>query len=141
MRLLHRAIFALALVITVLPAAAVARDTVPPVTISGVAEDDTYGYKESNPIKVGGAFDGGPARERAYLELLRGPNGESIRYERDGSCCGFETPNGIMGGGMLDIYSVWIGDKAEPVKLYINMYDYEQPKAPKGFTHAGAVRT
>jgi hypothetical protein len=37
---------------------------------------------------------------------------------------------------LLDIYSVWIGGNAEPVKLYLNMYDYEQPKAPKGFTYA-----
>ena len=103
----------------------------PPVTIDGVSDDETYGYHESNPIKCGG----GPSGEREYLSLLRGPNDEPVRFSRDGSCCGFETPNGILGGGMLDIYSVWIGDQPEPVKLYLNMYDYEQPKAPKGFTY------
>lgn len=112
-------------------------DGLPPITINGVSDDATYGYKEANAIKVGG----GPARERAYLNLLRGPNGEPVRYSRDGSCCPFETPRGLLGGGMLDIYSVWIGESKDPVKLYINMYDYEQPKAPKGFTYAGAIRT
>mgnify|MGYP001462184287 CR=1 FL=1 len=108
----------------------------PPIAVDAVSEDETYGYQQSNPIKVGG----GPSREREYLNLLRGPNGEAVRFSRDGSCCGFATPNSPFGGGMLDIYSVWIGDRAEPVKLYLNMYDYEQPKAPKGFTFATRLR-
>lgn len=108
----------------------------PPITISEVAADETYGYTEGNPIKVGG----GPARERAYLSLLRGPNGEAVRYEREGSCCPFETPNGILGEGhgLLDRYSVQIGSVAKPVTLYLNMYDYEQPKAPR--VSASSVR-
>jgi len=108
----------------------------PPISISEISTDETYGRAESNAIKVGG----GPSREREYLMLLRGPNGESVRFERDGSCCGFETPNGIMGGGLLDIYSVWVGSAPDPVKLYINMYDYEQPKAPKGFTFVSRLQ-
>jgi hypothetical protein len=108
----------------------------PPITISEISSDQEYGRIESKAIRVGG----GPSREREYLMLLRGPNGESVRFERDGSCCGFETPNGIMGGGLLDIYSVWTGDASEPDKLYINMYDYEQPKAPKGFTFVSRLK-
>jgi hypothetical protein len=110
--------------------------SLPPITINEISTDETYGRVEANAIKVGG----GPSREREYLMLLRGPNGEPVRFERDGSCCGFETPNGIMGGGLLDIYSVWIGSATDPVKLYINMYDYEQPKAPKGFTFASRLK-
>ena len=109
-----------------------ARDPLPPVSISEVSDDPGYGYTEQNPIKVGGGSEG-PSRERAYFQLLRGPNGESVSFERRGSCCGFETPNGLLGGGMLDIYQVTIAGSDKPVKLYINMYDYEQPKAPKGF--------
>jgi hypothetical protein len=121
---------------TALAPSAVAKDELPPFTLTEVSTDETYGYSQKNPIKVGGLS---PARERRFLDQLLGPSGEPIRYDRDGSCCGFETPNGIMGGGLLDIYSVWIGTKAEPVKLYINMYDFEQPKAPKGFTIGGAM--
>lgn len=111
-------------------------DPLPPITISEVSTDETYGRVEANPIKVGG----GPSRERDYLNLLRGPNGEPVRYNRNGSCCGFETKNSPFGGGLLDIYSVWIGDATEPQKLYLNMYDYEQPKAPKGFTFAAPLK-
>jgi hypothetical protein len=111
-------------------------EPLPPISISEVSTDQDYGRVESKAIKVGG----GPSREREYLMLLRGPNGEPVRFERDGSCCGFETPNGIMGGGLLDIYSVWIGSASEPEKLYINMYDYEQPKAPKGFTFVSRLQ-
>ena len=112
--------------------AATARDPVTPVTITEVSDDPEYGYTEKKPIKVGGVTEG-PSRERAYLQLLRGPNGESVTFQRNGSCCGFETPNGLLGGGMLDIYEVTITGSDKPVTLYINMYDYEQPKAPRGF--------
>lgn len=113
-----------------------AEAALPPITISEVSTDAEYGRVETKAIKVGG----GPSREREYLMLLRGPNGESVRFERNGSCCAFETPNGLMGGGLLDIYSVWIGGASEPEKLYINMYDYEQPFAPKGFTFVSRLK-
>jgi hypothetical protein len=129
-------IFAFAIALALAAPTATAKDPLPPIKLTEVSTDATYGYTEKNPIKVGGVS---PARERQFLDLLLGPNGEAIRYERDGSCCGFETPNGIMGGGLLDIYSVWIGSGAEPVQLYINMYDFEQPKAPKGFTIGAAM--
>jgi hypothetical protein len=109
-----------------------ARDPLPPVSISEVSEDPGYGYTEQNPIKVGGGSEG-PSRERAYFQLLRGPNGESVSFTRGGSCCGFKTTQGYMGVGLLDIYEVTIAGSDKPVTLYINMYDYEQPKAPKGF--------
>lgn len=129
-------VIALAAALAVAAPQAAAKEALPAIHLTEISTDATYGHTAENPIKVGGVA---PARERDFLNLLRGPNGESIRYDRDGSCCGFETPNGILGGGMLDIYSVWIGTNKEPVKLYINMYDFEQPKAPKGFTIGMAV--
>jgi len=50
-----------------------------------VSTDPTYGFEQPNPVKVGGDAFGGPARERAYLDVLLGPNGEPIAYERSGS--------------------------------------------------------
>jgi len=98
-----------------------------------VSTDNTYGYTEGNPIKVGGT-ESGPANERKYLNTLAGPNGEEISYVRVGSCCPFNTPNGLMGGGLLDRYEIkWSGQTA-PVYLYLNMYDKEELKAPVGFT-------
>lgn len=136
---MRRLLLALTVVLlssAVVPASYADDAPLPPITISEISTDETYGRVQSNAIKVGG----GPSREREYLMLLRGPNGEPVRFNRDGSCCGFETPNGIMGGGLLDIYSVWIGGASEPQKLYINMYDYEQPKAPKGFTFVSRLK-
>lgn len=103
----------------------------------GISDDESYGYSENNPIKVGGAKKSeGPKNEQRYLNALAGPNGEEITYNRKGSCCAFETENGFMGGGLLDRYEVkWKGAK-KPVIIYINMYDMDDKelKAPKGLT-------
>jgi hypothetical protein len=101
-------------------------------TITEVSTDETYGYTEKNPVKVGGG-QSGPANERKYLNSLTGPNGEELKYERKGSCCPFETPNGFMGGGMLDRYEVTYAGLSKPIIIYINMYDKDVLKAPKGF--------
>ena len=100
--------------------------------------DGTYGYTEGNPIKVGGAsHERGPSNERAYLAALRGPSGEVVSFERRGSCCMFKTKNGIMGeGGLLDIYDVTYDGQDKPATLYLDMYDYEAPQVPLGFTRA-----
>jgi hypothetical protein len=88
-----------------------------------VSADDSYGYSEDNPIKVGGDWLDGPSRERAYLNSLSGPNGEIISYEREGSLPHGET--------ILDLYTVTYADTS--VTLYIDMYVYEDLMAPLGF--------
>lgn len=94
-----------------------------------IATDDTYGYTKENAIRVGDGGDllGGPARERAYLDNLRGPNGEPISYERTGSL-NFED-------AILDEYI--ISGLPTPITLYIDIYKFEELKAPVGFTCAG----
>lgn len=95
-----------------------------------ISTDDTYGYTRENAIRVGdgGEFFGGPARERTYLDNLRGPSGEAISYERTGSL-NFEDT-------ILDEYR--ITGLATPVVLYIDVYKFEELKAPVGFTCAGS---
>lgn len=92
-----------------------------------ISEDKTYGYSEENPIRVGGDFLEGPARERAYLDNLLGPNGEILSYERNGSISSGDT--------ILDVYHV-TGANIDVV-LYIDEYRYEPLQAPYGFTCAG----
>jgi hypothetical protein len=100
-----------------------------------------FGRTEVTAIRVGAA-DGdprsGPQRERAYLDRLRTPTGAPVSYEREGSCCGFETPNSPLGAGMLDMYEVWGPGVGGRVRLYLNMYDPpvagESDRAPSGFT-------
>ena len=95
-----------------------------------ISSDPTYGYAKENAIRVGdgGEFFGGPARERAYLDHLRGPNGEPISYERNGSL-NFEDT-------ILDEYV--IHGLGTPVTLYLDIYKFEELKAPVGFTCAGS---
>jgi hypothetical protein len=107
-----------------------------PATVIGTISDDrSYGYMASNPIKVGGESEKkGPKNEVLYIHALYGPNGEPIEFERLGSCCPFKTTKGIFGRGLLDVYVVRYKGQENPIKLYINPYEYENPKVPYGFS-------
>jgi hypothetical protein len=103
--------------------------------LTGISEDDTYGYSQNNAIRVGTSNSiEGPSSERKYLNALLGPNGEAVSYNRRGSCCQVKSDNGIMGYATLDIYEIKYNDQHQPIKLYLNMYDPGVLKAPKGFT-------
>jgi hypothetical protein len=104
--------------------------------LSEVSTDASYGYTEANPIKVGFKDKaGGPTQERQFLNALLGPNGETVTFTRQGSCCHFKTKNSAFNDmGLLDIYEVTYQGLTEPIKLYVNMYDGGPLKAPKGFT-------
>lgn len=98
--------------------------------------DKSYGFTQSNPIKVGGRTESmGPKNERRFLSALKGPNGETVRFYREGSCCLFETPNVEEGfKGSLDIYKIYWEDIADTLKIYINMYDKDSLMIPSGLT-------
>lgn len=88
-----------------------------------------YGYTQEEPIKVGG----GPQGEREYLQFLRGPEGQEVQFERQGSCCGFDDDTLPLGFGMLDMYEVTYDGLETPVTLFLDMYRREAPRAPAGF--------
>jgi hypothetical protein len=89
--------------------------------------DKTYGYTMENPIKVSGGFYFGPRRERAFLGTLQGPNGQIIKVDdRVGSR--------TIGDITIDMYRLSYDGLAEPITLYIDMYNYSSPAAPVGFT-------
>jgi hypothetical protein len=90
-----------------------------------VSTDATYGYTIQNPIKVGGDFLSGPARERAYLDSLRGPQGEAVTYERAGT---EQTDSSI-----LDTYVLTIAGQAGTKTIYLDEYTYEDLLIPAGF--------
>jgi hypothetical protein len=94
---------------------------------------DSYGLSPENPIHVGG----GPEGQHSFLETLRGPEGQPLAWRRLGSCCEFETPNGIMGFGLLDLYEVTYEGLERPVILYLDMYESGPVMAPVGFTLPG----
>jgi hypothetical protein len=91
-----------------------------------VSSDKTYGYSKDNPVNVGGDWLDGPARERAYLDSLSGPNGESVSYKRTGSL--------DHGSTILDEYRVMYTSASGPAILYLDEYSYAELMAPVGFT-------
>ena len=95
-----------------------------------------YALSETNPVLVGSLPGRSlPAKERAFLDRLRGPDGQRVHYIRRGSCCFFPTPNGLFGeSALLDHYEVTYDGLAYPLSLYINMYDPGEVRAPLGFT-------
>jgi hypothetical protein len=106
------------------PPPAVDRSTVPQCA---VATDPTYGVTLSSPVQVGGGAMYGPARERRYLDALRGPDGQLVRYKRTGST---EAPDGAT---ILDAYEVTHDGLAKPIVLYVDEYHYSELRAPAGF--------
>lgn len=82
-----------------------------------------YGYTREEPIKVGG----GPRAEHTYLQRLRGPQGQQLRYERRGSV---HAPPPV--GGLLDMYEVTYDGLEKPLTLYLDMYHTEELRAPDG---------
>lgn len=105
--------------------------------VKEISEDATYGFSAKNPIKVGGVSnDSGPLNEVRFLNTLAGPNGEAIEYYRAGSCCPIKSKNNPFGFGsvMLDHYRITWENSKDTVSIFINMYDYEDVKALKGFT-------
>jgi hypothetical protein len=104
----------------------------PQVAPCPVSDDPSYGLTMEKPVRVGGGAMYVAARERRYLDALRGPAGEPLTYTRSGS----GGPPGLR--GPIDIYRVtWTGLET-PVTLYLDAYHFDDaPKAPKGLTCAG----
>lgn len=91
------------------------------------AEDGAYAYSKEQPVQVGGSPMYGAARQRRYLDALRGPAGERVEYKRLGSGPG---PDGTI----LDTYVLTYPGLEAPVTIYLDWYHYNPQKAPRGFT-------
>ncbi|WP_299209501.1 hypothetical protein [uncultured Dokdonia sp.] len=107
----------------------------PFLDITEVSEDATYGYSEKNPIMIGGGFSSGASNQRRYFASLAGPDGETVRFVRLGSCCGYESENAQLGGiALLDKYQLTYEGLKEPFIFYISLYDEEMVYVPKGLS-------
>jgi hypothetical protein len=92
-----------------------------------MAADDSYGHQEQNPVRVGGGAMTVVAREQAYLNALRGPERQPIKYTRSGSSPG---PDGTI----LDRYELTYAGLEKPIVLFIDAYRWADPAVPKGMT-------
>lgn len=98
-------------------------------------ETDAYGYGRRNPVLVGGGQENGAASQRRWLDGLRGPAGQPVRYRRLGSCCEYRRGRAQ---GILDAYEVTYEGLDKPAVLYLDMYAEPRsvPVPPEGFTSA-----
>ncbi|MFA7446671.1 MAG: hypothetical protein WCY89_12055 [Flavobacteriaceae bacterium] len=103
--------------------------------LTTISTNKKYGYEPNHKtsIKVGKVEN-----EQAYLKALRGLNGEQVQFRRISSCCEFKSKSAVFGKGLLDKYEVYYEGLKEPIILYLNGYDYEEPKCPVGFTFVTA---
>jgi hypothetical protein len=99
-----------------------------------IATDPTYGLTSTNPVRVGGTVDG-LAAEEAYLAALRSPTGEPVTFRYRNSCCAFPTSNAWFGTeALLDAYDVRYPGLRKPIVVYLNKFEWQEPRAPVGFT-------
>lgn len=91
-----------------------------------IATDPYYGITQDRPIAISGGEMGGSYLEQTYLESLRGPNGIRLQYEYTGTV--------EHNGQTLDSYSLDYLGLGDPLTIYFDIYSFEQPQAPAGFT-------
>ncbi len=95
------------------------------------APDNKYALDGDHPVLVG---EKSVANQRRYIASLAGPNGEELIFHRRGSCCPYESENGLMGSALVDVYEVSYQGLKKPILLYISFYDEGPLYIPHGFT-------
>jgi hypothetical protein len=108
------------------------------------ASNPDYGQTETHPIKLGAPDSADPMsegrRNRTYFLLsLRGPSGQRVRYWRRGSCCSQDGAHGFFGSEPLDVFVVTYHGLETPVELFLNVYSFDDPQVPLGFTFKPTV--
>lgn len=103
-----------------------------PASSCAVSDEPAFATTKDHAVQVGGGAMYVAARERRYLDALRGPMGEAVQYRRTGS-----LPLDKEGRTILDAYEVTYPGLEKPVTFYLDAYHFDDAlKAPKGFTCA-----
>jgi hypothetical protein len=94
-----------------------------------VSDDPAYGVTPAHPVQVGGGAMFVASREKRYMDALRGPAGEPVRYRRLNTA---PSPHGPV---TLDVYEATYDSADGPVTLYLDAFHFDdRMRAPKGFT-------
>ena len=105
-----------------------------PASSCGISDEPGYATTTDHAIQVGGGAVYVAARERRYLDALRGPMGEPLTYKRTGTVRPEFDKDGRT---ILDTYEVTYPGLDKPVVFYLDGYHFDDAlKAPKGFTCA-----
>jgi hypothetical protein len=104
------------------------------------AIDPEYGRVNTKAIAIGGGPGYMAARERNYLNALRGPQGQVLKIS-NGVGSGFLA--GDPEKAIIDTIGVTYDGESGPVTttLYLDAYHYAAPKAPAGFTCGAPLAT
>ena len=127
---------ALAILISAVLAGAVAQPAIPQPPSCVTANDPDYGFVKEKAIQIGGGAAFVAARERRYLDALRGPQGQTLRVlSRATTAVDPKAPDPTI----LDLYQVTYEGLDQPVGLYLDAYHFSAPRAPRGFTCGAAL--
>ena len=99
------------------------------IIIEEISTSKSYGFKKKTNIKVGTIQN-----EYDFIYQLTGPNGEEVTAMRLGSGWAVKSKNAPFGKAQLDKWQIKYEGLDEPIILYLNGYDYEKPKCPKGLS-------
>src|SRR4051812_29142261 len=105
-----------------------------PTSSCGVSDDGAFATTKDRAAQVGGGAMYAAARERRYLDSLRGPGGEPVEYKRRGS-----LPLSTNSLTILDEYEVTYPGIPQTATLFLDAYHFDDALvAPKGFICAVA---
>jgi hypothetical protein len=109
-----------------------ARGAQAPASSCPIASEAAFATSRTQAVQVGGGAIYAAARERRYLDALRGPVGELLQYKRTGS-----LPPEPDGRTIIDTYEVTYPGLEKPVVLYLDAYHFDDSlRAPRGFVCA-----
>ena len=110
-----------ALLLSMIPGASTAQQDPPRVALGGlrvpscnIASDPEYGLVKEKAIQIGGGPLYMAAREQRYLNALRGPGGQTLRWNIRGS-----APLNLNGGDhtIIDSYPITYEGLDKPIAL------------------------
>ena len=103
--------------------------------INEYASDTKYGFDEDYPINIGLLIATQEEKHVSYFfNALEGENGETISYQKTGTCCPFPTTNNAMGAGTISIYEVTFEKSNKKKIIYFNIHEKGKMLCPKGFS-------
>jgi hypothetical protein len=104
--------------------------------LTETSNDSEYGYSEFYPINLGfSKFENSNnSNVNRFFNSITGPNGEKVTYRLLETCCPFPSKNNKMGAGTLDLYEIYLNEKASNKKIYINTFEKGKVMCPKGFS-------
>lgn len=104
--------------------------------LSETANESEYGFSEFYPVNLGfSKFENSNnLNVNRFFNAITGPNGEKVTYKLLETCCPFPSKNNKMGAGTLDLYEIYLDEKASNKKIYINTFEKGKVMCPKGFS-------